>query len=324
MNKKFKRILLVIIIFLVLLTAISLFYRFNVVVPRNKRDYYFIYHKISNKKTNNSDLGYLDNDKYKNYIIEDRKLEIKYTFIDNKESIIGRVYISDDNYLYMTDSNNNNEVRISNIKFKTLYSIQTDTYDGIYLYLISSNNDLYYLELKSNDITKVKIRKVNLNYKVTNFTNLAFDADMSPSSSTLLVLCDDGIVRDITSDLRYDSKIKLIYDRILVFEDKTMSNIYGISLEDDKKELYKIKYAFYLEDNTYTYPGVLIITENNDVILVDDNDYENVYEFYEKVNSINFDATDMFQKAKLTLNLENGIKIDLDAYCSRFFCPIES
>lgn len=322
MNK--RKITIIIILILALITLALTIYAKKEKNIKPVEEHKFLYHnKLSNAK---KDLIYsdtLDKDTYSNEIINEQRTNINYNFYDDKKSIVGKIYIDDDKYLNITNTNENDILRLPGIKFRTMYLKEVKYNDGIYLWLISEDNDLYCVSLTSNNIKETKLTKIDTKYKVLNFTNLNFDSDLLPSGNTLFVLEEDGNIYEITSGLRYTSEIKSIFDNILVFKDNTIANIYGNVFENKEGKLYKIKYVFNSKPSEVlkNHEALLIITDDNKLIsALYDEKLNYVHEFSKKIKSINFEKNVPFVNGKLIITFEDDYNLEFDAYCSAYYC----
>ena len=325
MSNKNKFLICIIFLIILFIAALTL-YTFS--DERNKENIEknasnLIYVEAINEK---KDLLYdntLDKDTYKDNIITEIKKSIDYTFFNNKKSIIGKIYIDDNGYLFITDELNYDKRKISDIKFKTLYWDGINIYSSIYILLISQTNDLYYLKVDSNNIKTVKVYEVPTKYKVLNFVDINFDNDMLPSKSTLFVLEADGNIYEVNSGIRYKKNIKVLFDSIIVFDDNTVANAYGKMLEDKNGNYYKIKYAFNVKgDKEYhNYDFIMIVTEDNKAIsILREDNYRYSYEDLFKIKNIAFDKKNPFVTGKLKISFDNNSEFIFDAMCSTYYC----
>ena len=323
--KKNNIVLIVLIFLLIIFIGGLTYYKFNNEKDNNQNKDTQDGQKldiieINNKKSGLEYSDNLDKEKYKNYVITDVLKECAYTFYDDNKSIIGKVYIDKDGNLYITNDLDYDIKKISDIKFKTLYTNNVDTYDGIYLWLISEDNKLYYIALTSNNIKNIKIERIYTKYDVLNFTNLTFDIDYGPSINSIMVVESDGNIYDISSGLRYKEDIQYLFDQVIVYGDKTMSNIYGNMIEE-KNNNYKIKYIFRTSPNDFLrFNTITLITEDNDVIFISPGVANHMYRYYSKVKNISYGAKFPFMKSKLKLTFENNDNLEFDAYCSAYYC----
>ena len=67
--------------------------------------------------------------------------------------------------MYVYEKNKNENYRISNEKFTTLYT-NNDSINFFRYYGISENGDLYTIYLQEADIQKIKVEKIATNLKV--------------------------------------------------------------------------------------------------------------------------------------------------------------
>ena len=319
-----NKLIYVIIFLFVILIGITI-YKYKV-YDKNEKKHYFIPMMPSNmrsprvKVTSNVKEEEKDKDTYKDLIIKENILEIEYTYIDNNKSITGKIYIDDNKNLYITDIVNKKIYKPSNVKFKTMFK-KDYQYKNIYIYLISEDNNLYFLQLTNNDINKTSVTQIFMPGKIYNFTKLEYTLDAFPNSNSLFVLADDGNVYDVATLIRYNKNILSMFDDFYVYDDNTITDVYGNVIVDKDNNLYKIKYAFVTFDNN-TFSGSntkLIITDNNDLIYEKDN-AQVMGLFNKKVKDISFDEKVVGKAGKLIITFKDNYKIKLDAACNKYFC----
>ena len=319
-----NKLIYVIIFLFVILIGITI-YKYKV-YDKNEKKHYFIPMMPSNMKsprvkvTSNVKEEEKDKILYKEYIITDDLKEIEYTYIDNNKSITGKIYIDDNKNLYITDIVNKKIYKPSNVKFKTMFK-KDYQYKNIYIYLISEDNNLYFLQLTNNDINKTSVTQIFMPGKIYNFTKLEYTLDAFPNSNSLFVLADDDNVYDVATLIRYNKNILSMFDDFYVYDDNTITDVYGNVIVDKDNNLYKIKYAFVTFDNN-TFSGSntkLIITDNNDLIYEKDN-AQVMGLFNKKVKDISFDEKVVGKAGKLIITFKDNYKIKLDAACNKYFC----
>lgn len=313
-----KIFIIIIVVLLIFLLGITIY---KIKIDDNKTvDSKFISYKIENIKKDLIVDDVLDKEKFQDKIITDKITTINYTYFDNKKSVVGRIYFDSNNNLNIFNENENYSLKISDIKFETMYK-KDYNYNEIYVFLISENKDLYYLKINSNDIRKSELIKIELSYNVNAFVNIDFTLDKYKSANTVFVLSSDGNIYDILSNIRYDKNIKSLYNKFYVYNDNTISNIFGNILENDKGEYYKLKYVFStFDDNNFTGKNtILIITENNKLIYIS-QDNNNLYEYTKKIKELNFDAKYPYIKSKLNITFDDNYKISLNAECNQYYC----
>ena len=318
-----KYILLFIIIILIVFIVILTLYKFKNSDNNEINDdiIYSTFYPVNTKK----DLKYdymLDEEVYADYI-EKPMISMDFSIINNLKSITGKIYIDKNNELHITDDLESIDKVISELKFKDLKPLESDEYGALYVYLISNDNKLYYLMLDTNNIYDAAVYEIEMNKPVLRFSNISYDNDVSPSSSTLFVLCSDGNIYEVTSKLRYHNNIKLVFGRVMVYEDNTMSNIYGKMFEDNNGNYYKIKYIFnaLASDAFLDKPVGIIITEDNQLIVsIIDEYYRRINVANKKIKNIEFDKKSPFVTGKLKLEFEGGKKMEFDANCSVYYC----
>ena len=313
-----KKLIYIIIIVFIALIGLTI-YKYKV-YEKNKNNYFFS-DTIPEKTKNNIVYSEKkDQEIYKEYIITNDLKDVEYRYIDNNKSITGKIYIDDNKNLYITDIVNKKIYKPSNVKFKTMFK-KDYPYKNIYIYLISEDNNLYFLQLNDNDINKTSVTQIFMPGKIYNFTKLEYTLDAFPNSNSLFVLADDDNVYDVATLIRYNKNILSMFDDFYVYDDNTITDVYGNVIVDKDNNLYKIKYAFVTFDNN-TFSGSntkLIITDNNDLIYEKDN-AQVMGLFNKKVKDISFDEKVVGKAGKLIITFKDNYKIKLDAACNKYFC----
>lgn len=326
--KKNKILIILIIFFIVFLISITIYksiYRDNSSNNRSSKPSMPLQEiKLLNNK---KELVYdtvLDEEKYKDYIIEEIVEVIPYSYLTDEKSITGEIYLDKNNLLHISNEIDKEDKIISDIKFKTLYLLDSNDYNGIYIYLISLTNKLYYFALHDNELKDMDIKPISTRYPVMNFTNISYENDISPSGSTLFVLEQDGNIYEIASDTRYHENIKLLFDSLLVYDDNTVANIYAKVYRNSEGKEFKAKYLLNAEASDFIrMPTMIMITEDNEVVFISQVDYNYEYIYYSKLKDIKYESNYPFTSSKLNLTFENNNSLEFSAYCSLWYCPNE-
>lgn len=306
----------------VLLSIIGLFIYINTNKEEQKtKEHYFKETKIENLKTiKETSINYKE--KYSDYIINEELLSVDYNFLHEDESITGTIYIGEDKGLYITDANINKIHKISNEKFKTMYISDYFYKDKLFVFLISEKNKVYNVLLYGNDISQTRLYKYSLNDEFTNFVDIEFEHDIYDLAIPIFALTKDDKIIDINSGLKYDESVVALYNNIYVYDDKTMTDVYGKIIEDEDGKAYKIKYIF----NVYDSNG-FIKDENQFIIVTEDYrliycnlEMTKVYEFDKKVKDIKYDKYYPYIDGKLEIIFEDDYKVDFTARCNQYFC----
>lgn len=319
-----KRILVLIIVIILLVMAGITAYKYFIYDNSNKIDLSKLI--ITEVKNSKKDLIYdneLDKVTYSDKIINNDVTSVDYTFYDNAKSIVGKIYIGEDKKLYISNDNEYDVVKVSNLKFKTIYTLENTNSSGLHTYLITEDNKLYYFGLLTNNIRNVKLIEIETKYNVISFVNVRFQDDMVPADNKVFVLESDGNIYEINSGLRYKENIKSIFNAILAFEDNTVANLYGKMLEDKYGNYYKIKYMFLADANKkyIDYKSIILITEDNKMLSVlAEDDFDYVYEDVAKVKNIVFNKQMPFIEGELVIELDDDSKYTFNAFCSAYYC----
>lgn len=314
-----KKVIIIVIITIIICLSILTIYKYKF-YKQSDNSNHFTSIKLQSYINNEGEDKNFDKTKYINNIINKSFLSINYEFYDNDESVYGKVFINDDGYLYITDSNKNIAKKLSIIKFKTMYKTKYE-YSNIYIYLISNDKKLYYIELASNDITKAKVELLAQNYKIENFVNLEFKTDKYGSPNNLFVLADDGYIYDVASDIIYNEDIISLYNKFYILNDFTISNVYGKMLTDKNSKKYKIKYCFFIDagNDLIDKNEIIFITQDNKLIYVSE-DKKELKEFNNLVKDISYKEEYPYIKSDLVITFNDNSKMSFEASCNEYFC----
>ena len=327
---KNKKILLIVSI--ALLAIIMCILLFKYIAAKNAPYSFLRVHFISveNKRDRVALTDKLDKDTYSDKILNnddlDRVLTLQFLSDTGEEKHYFIVYLDDDRLIYVKDPLTDKTEKVSSIKMKSMYSNGAIAFDGVYLYAIGEDGKLYKIVVDKDNLEESHLLEIVTDYKITNFVNISFDNDMSPSGNTVFVLSEDGNIYEAYSDIRYDSKIKLLFDSILVYSDNTIASVDGYMFEDKKGNYYKIKYIFKAKANDIAdFDSLIIITEDNRLLFTSmEFDLASVAEANLKVKDIKFAGKLPFTKDKLTFVLEDDHEISFDeAWCSSYYCVNE-
>ena len=258
---------------------------------------------ITGSRKNVSVSSKKDKEYYKYYVING--LDTSFSTSDGKE-----IRIDDNKQLYVNDKKIDTDV-----KFKTLYDKIIKTSDGAeYVFLISTNGELYALKLDSLLLPKISTKK-----KVTNFTDAKYDGDTNNTKvrNYVFVLEEDGNFYEVFSNMRYDENIKMINNAILVYNDNTVTNLNGFVFQDKNGNVYKIKYAFLAEDKedgNVTY----ILTDDNKLVFGYEKEYYMmIYELNTGVSNIEYNKNTL----ELKIKTSNEDIVINKAKCVNNYCP---
>lgn len=324
-----KKIFLITVISLVTVLLISLtIYKFVYYKePTNKdtnkvisKDHYFIKNEILEMKKNSTNSE-KDKDIYSENIITNIVKTTDYNYFSTGGSISGKIYIGEDKYIYITENNSNVTYRVSTTKFKTIYVNDFDYSNGIYIALLSEDNKIYCMALSGNDITKAEVVPAYTSLTgVTNFVNINLDSDMYGDGNTIFVLTQDGNIYDVASGIRYNKDIISLYNKLFVFKDASMTNMWGEQIQDKNKQNYKIKYIFYTKgDSNFVEKNTIIVVTEDDRLIYFDKDIYNVYEFNKKVKNIKFNKNMPYVEGNLEITFEDNYKVNLKVSSNEYF-----
>lgn len=291
------------IIYIILLIVILLvIYILNI---RTENENKYIINNIGSEKKYDYGINYKE--EYKEYIINDNIKEVSYSIANETDVMYGRVYISSNNKLYITDELNNKTYLLLDEEVLTIYNPFEDI-TMCSIYAITKGGELYHVGLSQPYIKEKYSKKIELEYKVTNFTNLKFNSYNNAVYDSVVVLTDDGNMYDTSSLTVYNPNSLNVFGKYLIHVSNEISNFNSEFFVDKDNNYYKVKTIIIsnnpineLEGN----PTIVIITEDNKLIYTFEN---KVYEYSENVKKIRIDNNN-----KIILEFEK-YKIDIDGY----------
>ncbi len=295
-------------IFLALILLLLTVYRFSIYKDDNTLKTLSV---AEEKKDNNDPSGKTDKELYSISIITKTVTSYDYELIVDDEGIIGKVYIGEDKYLYITNTKNNSSYKVSDIKFNTLY--RNEYYDGILtLYALSNEGKIYYLLLSNLDITKAELKEIATNFKITNFTTLQFKTIDNITLSNIIVLSDSNKMYEARTGIRYNNLIVSLREKYYIYDDNTIANSYGNMIKDGNNNYLKIKYYIEFYDGGSPFDNVssLIITEDNKLIYT--NEAGNNINIYNKgIKNLKYNVEDKnYNKIKVNIIFDDNTNME--------------
>lgn len=311
-----------------LIVLLSLFVIFFFLVSYNRFFVYNTKREDVNKNTPN-DAGYYivnsieneynfdaikDQETYKENIIKEAVLNIEYQLIREQIIYNSNIFIDKDRKLYVNIDKK--PYKLSDEKFTTLY-LDYQYNSIVCVYAITNNNDLYKILINGEKKENVLIYKINLKYKVTNFTDLNIPNE-DGITHTLILLATDGNMYDNLIGTRY-IPTKMCFDSTYyIYEDNSISNEFRQSFGK-----YKIQYLLMLDPEEknifYGNPSSIIITDNNNIIYMSGNS-SILYESKSVIENIKYEIINKESKEiKLEINMNDKEKIDIKGYYSDYY-----
>lgn len=284
--KKIKNIVLIFIIILLVSFLVFLsIYKFTDKQDDNKEIKYNI-NELSMETLYNYDINYLE--EYKDNIINDVVKSIEYSMAFGEKILYGRVFIGNHNKLYISDDLLKKSYLILDEEVTTLYNTGENS-NSCAVFVIAKNGNLYYVSLAQPEISSYRVEQIDIQEKVTNFTNLKLNTYMNSSLNSVIVLTNEGNMYDTQTLTKYNPNTVNILNQYIVYETGRISNMDRHFLMNSNKEKYKVKVIAVahkpleeLKDN----PRVIIVTEDDKLIYLSNN---KTYEYPKKVKVIGVD-----------------------------------
>lgn len=302
MKKKIIYIVLLIVILLVV-------YILNIHGGNNEKNKYIINNTGSEKKYD-YEINYKE--EYKDYIINDNIKEVSYSIANDTDVMYGKVYISSNNKLYITDELRNRTDLLLDEEVITLYNAFED-FAKCSIYAITKSGDLYHVGVSEPYIKAKFAEKIKLENKVTNFTSLKFNSYNDAIYDSIVVLTDDGNMYDTSSLIIYNPYSLNVFGEYIIHASNEISNFNREFLVNKDGDYYKAKTIITsnnpindLEGN----PKIIIITEDNKLIYTFEN---KVYECAEDVKKISVENNKIIVQFKPYKIVIDGL-YDLNYY----------
>lgn len=302
-----KIIIIVIICILSLCMCILTIYKYYY-----KKDFEYQYNEVSNVKKLIEKNSIED---YKDKIVEDRVL-YNYKFSVDDNLIFGNIYIGTDGKLYIVNERKDIFYKVSDITFRTLF-VKKEYSDGLYLYLISTNNELYLFSLATTDIKDSKVEMFYIDFSVQSFVNIEYKNDNLEPINSIFVLSTDNIIYDAFSSVPYSDKTLCLDNRYLIYEDNTISDIEGNVFSDINGKEYKIKYLFYIYEYEILVDSI-IITEDDKLIYLDRDEYY-IVEAKQKIKNIEMKDNGKDKISNLKIIFEDNLIRNYEASYGEYF-----
>lgn len=176
------------------------------------------------------------------------------------------------------------------------------------------------LSLDKIENSDIFLTKVVTNSNVLNFVNINYNSDLDNTQNLVFVLLDNGNIYEAFSDLRYNPNFKIIFDNVMVYPDKSMSNVSGYIFKDSNGNDYKIKYIITTKEKGID-DVIIIITEDNKFIFgYVKEQLQIIYEKTSKVTNVVCDTASPFTEGNLKVYFEDKHIEFYKASCSKYFC----
>lgn len=279
--------LIVVVVLLLCATYLTFFYS-------PKEDKNIGYRLNLGDKIQFKDINYKE--KYKDNIINEDTLSYEYEIIHEKSVLYGKVYIDLDGYLYITNEFSNEKKRLNDVKFKTLYNVYMGT-NRLCIYALSNAGDVYKLYLENTNIEDVEFYRLDFTKKTIKFTNLLIKMTGCEFIGPV-VLCEDDKMYDIETKLLYQEEYTKLYDKYILYDDNTISNLNGEMLVGyDSNNIEIVGYIQFDEDIFREKPKIGLITTSDNLVFLQDD--KHLYVYNKEIKSI--DNTDI-NKIKIIYN----------------------
>jgi len=316
MKKKINLVLIILIIIIVTFLLILSFYKFG--IKNNNKDQndekYGIF-DVGMEIEYLYDINYLE--EYKNNILTDIVKEVEYSMIFEDNLLYGKVYIGQNNKLYIYDELYKKSYLVLDKNVKTIYS-NAENSNFCSVFAITTNGELYYISLTQPLISSLVVEKIDIPNKVVNFTNINLNYFVGTSLNSVVVLTNDGFMYDSLTLTRYNPNTLNVINKYIVYETNYISNINRKFLVNSKNEKYKVKVIAMSNEpikDLKNHPNIIIITEDDKLIyLADDN---KVYEYIKKIKLVGSNDNNL-----IVVVFEDDKYITFEGFYNSKFYPV--
>lgn len=278
MKKKLKMVLILLIVILVVIISYLTYYKFFKNDNKDLNNINLYKNGISNYEIIKYDESYKDNVMY--------SLINKIEFYIDKEENIGKLYIDNNKKLHISLNTDVKDL-LEELNFNTLYNYSSNNKDFLDAFALAENGVLYHIILVDNDISKIKLDKIDLDTdKIVNFTNLQTKGYFDTNHKSLIVLTSNGNFYDVYTKTYYIKDALYINDKYILYSDMTISDMKGRKFKSDDKDI-KVKNIIMLSlaDNVFAqHPTEIIITDDNRIMYVSSGE---IYVYDKIISNIN-------------------------------------
>lgn len=286
--KKNKNFILIIIIILVISFFIGIsFYKFEIFdknIDKEKENY--TVNDFGNERVYKYDIDYTK--EYSENIITEIVSEIEYSVAYEENVLYGKVFIGSDKKLYLSDELYKKNYLLLDEEIETLYNAGVGL-NICSVYAITKSGELYHVGLDQPVISSYFAEKIDIEEKVTKFTNLSLNMYLGESFSSVIVYTSNGNMYDAVTSVSYNPNIVSVMKKYIIYDTGLISNESRKILVNSNGDPYKVniiavanKPIEELEGN----PTIIIVTEDNKLIYTYN---DKTYEYKEDVKIIGVD-----------------------------------
>ena len=255
-NNILKLIIVLLIIFLIVIT-------FLVFKDKDTLDNVGYIITLKDSVNVDSNINYLE--KYKDNIINEKYTNYDYEIIKNDSTLYGKIYITVDGYLNITNDYTKSERRVNNEKYISIYR-NINYSDKLIVYALSENNKVYKIVLNTADINDIKYYDLQLGNNVVYFTNLNVNY-VSTEEISPVVLCSDNKMYVLDYGMLYSEDYYELYDKYIIFNDNTAALTSGKIITNYFDNKVKIQgYIKFDEDIFNEKPTIALVTDDGQLI----------------------------------------------------------
>lgn len=306
-----KKIIILIIIVIIIFINLLTFYKFSHHVVLKSTE-------PTKKEVTIGDEIILNVEDYEKNILPDNTSSIKYKVFNDTTVVYGEIYIDSLNTLCISEYVDPTKKVLNNIKVKSMHNMLMDDDNGIDIYVISTNYELYHITLNKPFLSDISIKKSNIN-GVISFTDLKIKSIFDEYNG-VIVLTKNNELYDASNEFKYNScAVNIHNDFIIANEEIYDTN--GKKLTNEKKESYifskmlllftaeldnesipdifNVYDGLYADDEVFNYepPYGLLLTKTNQVLYKMNN---KIYVYNSKYTSIDDNA------GSIVIKFENG------------------
>ena len=287
MSKKTNIILIILTILFFAVFVLSIYFKFKN-KTQNNTDYKNKIIEVGEKKELLYDISYFN--EFNDKVIEENTQLIEYSILQQNNVLYGNILIENDNKLYITDDIFDKKYLIFDLDVKTITTNEKNIRSNFSFYAITLSGDLYKISILGTNlssISNIMIKKMNLPEKITNFVDISIKCLVDDLYKGVVVIGESGKIYHADTLTEYDKATINVFDRYIIYGDKTITNFNKNILKDSNNNNYIVKTVI-IANEVLTYfqenPTILIVTNDNYLIYL--NDEGNLVEYCKKVKDI--------------------------------------
>lgn len=317
-NKKILILVIILCLIVLSITIYAAFFRKKIVYDDGETPL-----KLDERIELDTSIDYLT--EYKDNIINEDITSLDYDIITDNWSLYGKIYLDNEKYPHISNTNTNQDYKFMDVKFKSLYLVIGIGTEKLEAYGITLDGEVYRFILDLPSIKDIKFYKMKYISNAVKFTNLKVEFYECKILGAV-VLGEDNKMYDVDSGLLYAPGYMKLFDKYIVFYDDTIATYDGRRLLDYDNYYVEIAGFIKYEDTDKFLPnsnGILIVDKSGFLMYLYDNDlymFDKAGDYFENdpenntVNITFFDKTKKTLKGYFKYYIEEDVTVETENY----------